>query len=148
MQEVFLAVAIGIERYKRDDGRQLFRSWLFGIASHKINDFFRIATKQPGTLAIEKWEATVDLVCIVDDYFSDPEISESDRVIVLRRTLESIRPEYTDVNWSAFWRTAVDEQPATLIAEELGLRPDHVRQTKYRVLRRLRQELQGLEPDV
>lgn len=154
MQEVFWAVAKSIERYQRDDGRQLFRSWLYGIASHKINDFLRITIKQPGTMPAELLDATVDLkalghqVGLVDEYLSDSEIAEADRVIVLRRTLEEIRPDYTEIKWSAFWRTVVDEQPATAIAQELGLRPDHVRQIKYRVLRRLRRELEGLETDV
>ena len=60
---------------------------------------------------------------------------------LLRRALELIRVEFEEPTWQAFWRTTADGLSAIDVAAELGLSPGAVRQAKYRVLRRLRQEL-------
>jgi RNA polymerase sigma-70 factor (ECF subfamily) len=52
-----------------------------------------------------------------------------------------IRPEFTDRTWQAFWRTAVDDQPAPDVGQELGMSAGAVRVAKCRVLQRLREEL-------
>lgn len=153
MQEVFVAVAAGVKRYRSGEkGGGMFRCWLHGITSNKINDLFRLASNRPGVMATDQLEETVaftgDSIDSTDDYSSDPVTEAGDRRIVLRRALEAIQADYTDLMWKAFWRTAVDGQPATHIAEELGIRADRVRQIKFRILKRLRQELSGLEPDV
>ena len=60
---------------------------------------------------------------------------------LVRRVLEQVREHFSDQTWSAFWRTAVDAQPAVEVAEELSMSAVAVRVAKSRVLRRLREEL-------
>jgi RNA polymerase sigma-70 factor (ECF subfamily) len=60
---------------------------------------------------------------------------------LLHRALEIIRIEFEETTWQAFWRVIVDEQPTAAVAEDLGMTPQAVRQAKYRVLRRLRNEM-------
>jgi RNA polymerase sigma-70 factor (ECF subfamily) len=55
-----------------------------------------------------------------------------------------VKGDFSDDTWQAFWRLAVEGQSAPSIAAELGLSPSAVRQAKYRVLCRLREELAGL----
>jgi RNA polymerase sigma-70 factor (ECF subfamily) len=63
-----------------------------------------------------------------------------------RRAIELIRAEFEDRTWRAFWLTAVEGRMAAEVGVELGMAKGAVRQAKYRVLRRLREELDGL-PD-
>jgi RNA polymerase sigma-70 factor (ECF subfamily) len=64
---------------------------------------------------------------------------------VLQRAIESIRGEFQDRTWQAFWRTVVEGKAAADVADELGMQPGAVRVSKSRVLLRLRREL-GDEP--
>ena len=58
--------------------------------------------------------------------------------------MELVRTEFEDKTWRAFWRATIDGQQAADIAEELQMTPKAVRQAKYRVLRRLRLEMDEL----
>lgn len=148
MQEVFSAVSSSVDRYRSENGQQPFRGWLFGIARFKIMDHFRAAENQPIAIDGDQLEQTIAAIPDSDRYLSDPDLARNDLSVVINRTLEAISAEYTDVSWAAFWRTAVDSQPASEIARELGLKPANVRQIKFRVLKRLRVELEGLEPSI
>jgi len=63
---------------------------------------------------------------------------------VIRRALELLREEFEERTWQAFWRMAVLGQTAAEIARDLGMTKHTVRQAKYRVMRRLKLELEGL----
>ncbi|MFK8114282.1 MAG: RNA polymerase sigma factor [Rubripirellula sp.] len=142
MQHVLMAVSRNLESYKQTDQQGSFRRWLHGIASRKIVDHFRQQAGQPThafdnqlehTMAPEE-ESTTSLV-----------MDEEDKRLVVRRALASLREQYSETHWNAFWRTAIDGQPAPAIADELGIKPASVRQIKFRILRRLRDELAELE---
>ena len=60
---------------------------------------------------------------------------------VLHRALDFIRVEFEDSTWQAFWATTVGQLSTRDVADRFGMTPQAVRQAKYRVLRRLRQEL-------
>jgi RNA polymerase sigma-70 factor (ECF subfamily) len=64
---------------------------------------------------------------------------------VVHRALRLIREEIEDRTWQAFWLTSVEQQPTASVAQQLGMTPGSVRQAKYKVLRRLRQELGDVE---
>ena len=56
-----------------------------------------------------------------------------------------IRGEFEERTWQAFYRVTVEGQAAKDVAEDLGVTPSAVRLAKSRVLRRLREEMEGLE---
>ncbi len=64
---------------------------------------------------------------------------------LLHRALEIIRPDFEDRTWQAFWRATVEGHTAADIAQDFGMTPRAVRQAKYRVLQRLRTELDDLQ---
>lgn len=147
MQEVFLAVSGSIDGFQRDSGRRPFRAWLHGITSFKIIDHFRRVERGPVAIGEDVIEATMEQVPDEDSYVNDKQQTIRDHQLVLHQTIEAIRDDFPEKSWKAFYRTAVDGQTAPQIAQELGLSPDNVRQIKYRILRRLRTELDGLETD-
>jgi RNA polymerase sigma-70 factor (ECF subfamily) len=52
--------------------------------------------------------------------------------------------EFQPATWQAFWGLTVEGKSGAEVAAELGLSVDAVYAAKSRVLRRLRQELDGL----
>ena len=142
LQEVFSAVAIHVADFRREGAGDTFRGWLWTITQNKIRDHARRRRHRPeaqgGTTAQQELEEIPDAAS--DSYEPSPIGS----CAIMHQALESIRGEFEDRTWQAFWRMAVDGRPAAEIGAELGMASRAVRQAKYRVLCRLRQELEGL----
>jgi RNA polymerase sigma-70 factor (ECF subfamily) len=141
LQEVFLAVAGHIEDFRRDRPGDSFRGWLWTITRNKTRDHLRRRKHEPeargGSSADERLCRIPDRPPSADD--ADPH--SADDAELAQRVVELIRPEVEDRTWRAFWRLAVDGQPGRDVAAELGMSLRAVYQAKYRVLQRVRQEL-------
>ena len=144
LQEIFLAVATHIEDYRRDRPGDSFRGWLWTITRNKIHDHSRRQKHQVtacgGSSADERLRRIPDRLPSVPE--ADP--PSTDEAALAQRVAELIRAEVEDRTWRAFWRLAVDGQPGPDVAAELGMSLRAVYQAKYRVLQRVRQELDGL----
>jgi RNA polymerase sigma-70 factor (ECF subfamily) len=140
-QEVFQAVATGIDGFQRERDGDFFRGWLYGITRHKVNDYFR---RRAGPVPAGGSSAQQRLEAVA---LPEPDESQiaADTHRMLHAALDSIRGEFEEHNWQAFWRTAVEQQSAADVARDLGLTSAAVRQAKFRVLRRLRRELEELD---
>lgn len=146
-QEVFVAVAAHMAEFRRDRTDDTFRGWLRTITRNKINDYFRRLQRE--AQAEGGTDAQQQRVRIPDS-LPDPspalEPSENKQHEVVCRAEELLRSEFEDRTWQAFWRMTVEGHTAAEIAEDLGMTKKAVRQAKYRVVRRLRLELDGLVP--
>lgn len=58
--------------------------------------------------------------------------------------MEVMQQEFQPTTWKACWEHVVGGRPAIDVARELNITPNAVYLAKSRVLRRLRQELEGL----
>ena len=140
VQEVWQSVAAAIPRFHRDEHSGSFRGWLWTITRNKLHDHFRArAGKAEAAGGSEARE------CLENIAESEPidESGAEDRGL-LHRTLELIRGEFEERTWRAFWRMTVENCSAAEVGQELGLTANAVHQAKFRVLRRLREELAGL----
>jgi RNA polymerase sigma-70 factor (ECF subfamily) len=81
---------------------------------------------------------------IPDSTLSDDAADAAQLSDVYHRALELIRGDFQDHTWQAFWRTAVDNQTPAEVAPALGMSKVAVRQAKARVLRRLKEEVGDL----
>ncbi len=139
-QEVFQAVAAGLDSFRRDREGDTFRGWLRVITRRKIVDYVRRRARQPeaqgGTDAQRQMQQIAEQELPAD--------TEDDLTALYHRALELVRSEFEDRTWEAFWRAAVDGQAPDLIAADMGVTPAAVRKAKSRVLHRLRQELGDL----
>jgi RNA polymerase sigma-70 factor (ECF subfamily) len=140
VQEVFRSVSQSIQSYdtSRASG---FRAWLWGVARNKLREHFRRRASSPqaigGTDAHAQFAQVPELELSSEDASGcDPEAE------LLHRALSYIRVEFEDSTWQAFWRATVAGESTEDIASALGISRQAVRQAKYRVLRRLRQELE------
>lgn len=143
-QEVFRTVASRIDSFQRHSDSGSFRGWLWTIVRNKLGDHFRAAASRPqaagGTDAHQRLEQTAL------GYLHPPSEAEDagSETRLLRRALTLIKQDFETTTWQAFWRATVDGQNTATIAEELNMSQVAVRQAKFRILHRLRSELDQL----
>ena len=143
VQEVFGAVATGIDAFRRDRPGDSFRAWLAGITRHKIADHFR--RRQNGPEARGGTDAQQQMQQVPEpEAESVGSLDDGADSLLYHRGLDLVRAEFENRTWHAFWGTAVEDRPARDVADELGMSVLAVYKAKSRVLRRLRQELRDL----
>lgn len=138
-QEVFQAVAAGLATYTRDQPGTTFRSWLHGITRHKLLDFFRREGSRP--VAFGGTDALQQMQQMPGPDTPLPEAPAHELHALYHRALQVLHTEFEPRTWQAFWRTAIENQPAGDVAAELEMSAVAVRKAKSRVLRRLREEI-------
>jgi RNA polymerase sigma-70 factor (ECF subfamily) len=155
VQDVFLAVTAGIEKFQRPrpdapsvatgpEGTGSFRGWLGAITRNKLRDFYERRQRQPaaqGGSDVHRLLQEIPDSTLSDDAADAAQLSD-----VYHRALELIRGDFGDHTWQAFWRTAIDNQTPAEVAPALGMSKVAVRQAKARVLRRLKEEVGDLIP--
>ena len=67
----------------------------------------------------------------------------TERTELVRRALALLKDEVQEHTWQAFWRVAVEGDDPADVAADLGISVNTVYLAKGRLLRRLRQELDG-----
>jgi RNA polymerase sigma-70 factor (ECF subfamily) len=141
-QEVFQVLHRRISSFRREAPGESFRGWLHGVTRNKLREHFR--RRQSAAFGDEgRGEPIADALDAGEEPGDDDQAAGEDAA-VMRRALQTIRHDFDDATWHAFWRMTIDEQSSAAIAAELGVTCGAVRQAKFRVLRRLRQELEGL----
>ncbi len=142
-QDVFRAVAVAISRFRRDQPGDSFRKWLKTITINKVRDHLRKDGNRPVAIGGQTGH---EMIARLEDSLidEDPEQLESDEVLILRQALNEIREEFRELTWRAFWLSAIDGRSTDDIADELQITQHAVRQSCYRVRRRLRQEMTDL----
>jgi RNA polymerase sigma-70 factor (ECF subfamily) len=169
VQDVFVAVAAGIEKFQRPrpavgapseprpigsvgshapaavtgpEATGSFRGWLGAITRNKLRDFYERRQRQPAAQGGSDVHRLLQE--IPDSTLSDDAADASQLSDVYHCALELIRGDFEDHTWQAFWRTAVDNQTPAEVAPVLGMSKVAVRQAKARVLRRLKEEVGDL----
>jgi RNA polymerase sigma-70 factor (ECF subfamily) len=140
VQDVFRSVFTKIGDFQKDGQRSHFRGWLWAITRNRVRLFFRERGPQPQ--AVGGSDAALLLAQIPDQWQRDEEPStDNDRQALVRRALALVKDDFSADTWQAFWRLTIDGHAAADIAVDLGQTASAVRQAKYRVLCRLREEL-------
>jgi len=143
-QQVFTAVATHLPGFRRDRPDDTFLGWLRTITRNKIRDFYRRGQAQPmaqgGTHAKEILEQ-------IPERLPEPTADTSGPIEaggVAHRAAEQVRASVEERTWHAFWHLAIEGRRAADVAEELGMNVRAVYESKYRVMRKLRQEMKNL----
>ena len=136
VQEVFRALVRALPTFEYDKPGG-FGRWLRTVTRNKCRDYFR--RKSTNRSVTNTDEVSVDQQNDVEEF------AESEyRQTLARQALEIMRSEFEETTWKACWLHVVSGKSAAEIATELGISTNAVYVSKSRVLRRLREELDGL----
>ena len=140
LQDVFAGVATSIARFRHDQGGS-FRGWLWVITRNHLARFFR--HRAENVQAVGGTDAWLKLAELAQALSDDPDehTERTELNELYQRGLNVVRSEFENRSWQIFWRTAVDQVPTAAVAAEFEITANSVRQTKSRILRRLRQVL-------
>lgn len=143
-QNVFISVSKSIDTFRpRHDSREgSFRSWLWTITRNKIRDWARGQRLDRGEGGSSAQARMGDIPEMIEEE-SSPDVIHQ----LLQRALEQIRDQFQPQTWLAFWRTVIDGQATSLVADQLEMKPAAIRQARSRVLRQLRLQLGDLDID-
>src|SRR5262249_50704838 len=117
-QDVFGAVAAHLVEFRRDRPGDTFRGWLRAITQNKVRDHYRRLGRQPA--AAGGTEANLKFDRLPDTHADDDSEDRIDGGLI-GNVLESVRAEFEDRTWRAFWLTAVEDRTPGEVAPELGM---------------------------
>lgn len=145
VQEVFRALVQEVGNFQHNGNHGAFRKWMRLTLVHRLRGFWR----SRGARAWITGDAGDRLLAEMSDPSSDPNVAwdQEHDAFITRRLMELIEPEFTASTWQAFRRQMLDGARPAEVATELGMSPNAVLIAKSRVLRRFRQEVQGLVDD-
>jgi RNA polymerase sigma-70 factor (ECF subfamily) len=135
VQEVFALLVEKLPTFQYNPEKS-FASWLRTVTVNKCRDHYRRGKNRPVLT-----DPQVDLA--IPDNVGQFSVDEYRRRLA-RRALEIMQSEFQPATWKACWQAVVTNRPAADIAAELGISVNAVYVAKSRVLRRLREELDGI----
>ncbi|MDB5335642.1 MAG: sigma-70 family polymerase sigma factor [Planctomycetaceae bacterium] len=144
VQNVFFSVSQSVDRYSSQGPKASFRGWLWTITRNAVREFHRQQATLPqaegGTDAQIRFQEVAEPLDNGEDTPDSQEGFDATASLA-HRALGLIKGDFEPLTWDAFWRTTIDNQPATEVGAALGMSAKAVRQAKYRVLCRLREVL-------
>jgi RNA polymerase sigma-70 factor (ECF subfamily) len=135
VQDVFVLLVHKLPEFEYDR-RKSFRAWLRTVTLNKFREGRRRrppAAEGNGAL----------------DHLAGPDTAEAlwedeYRQHLAEHALKLMQADFQPATWKACWEYVVNGRPAAEVAAELGLSVGAVHAARFRILTRLRQELQGL----
>ena len=127
-QDVLVVVLRELGDFAHPGRPGAFRGWLRVILRNKVHDHFRRLGREPGGEG--GTEAQLRFAHLSDPGPAEEGSDDATERQFLRRCCETIRPEFHDRTWQAFWATAVEGRSAPDVAADLGMTPVGVRVAK------------------
>jgi RNA polymerase sigma-70 factor (ECF subfamily) len=137
VQEVLLALVKALPRFELNPAGG-FRKWLKTVTLNKWRDWARRRALPTSAFAPQ-----VDRSPTVPDHAD--QLADADyRAYLLGRALDVMRKDFQPATWRACWEVVANGRRAEDVARELGVTTGAVHAARFRVMVRLRQELDGL----
>jgi RNA polymerase sigma-70 factor (ECF subfamily) len=138
VQDVFTVLVQKLPEFDYQPGKS-FRAWLWTVMVNKYRENLR----RPRAVPLP------DAHGVPLENLASPEppdaLEEAEyRQYLVSRALQLMQADFQPVTWKACWEFVVDDKPAAEVAAKLGISVKAVYMAKFRVLRWLRQELDGL----
>ena len=133
VQDVFQTLVRKLPEFTYDRGGT-FRGWLRTILLNQWRTTVRRRVERP----LEEGHEVADR--------ADPDeaIEKEYRDFLVSRALHIMKTDFQPTTWQACWEHVVCDRPVAEVAAKLGISVKAVYLAKARVVRRLRQELEGL----
>lgn len=136
VQEVFVVLLGKISSFQLDPARS-FRAWLRTVTINKCRDLARKQARRVEPQFVETIEraAADDTELLTQQEYRD---------YLAHAALQMMRQHFSESTWRACWEHVAMGRPAKEVAQQLGVTENAVYLARGRVLRRLRDELEGL----
>jgi RNA polymerase sigma-70 factor (ECF subfamily) len=135
VQDVFVLLVQKLPYFTYDPSRS-FHAWLRTVTIHKYHENHRRRQAVP---------VSADYLAGLHAADGAAEQDEAEyRQYLVGRALRLMQSDFQPATWKAFWECVAGGRRPAEVARELGLTVKAVYLARSRVLRRLRQELQGL----
>jgi RNA polymerase sigma-70 factor, ECF subfamily len=142
-QEVLASVLRGIGAFRRQQPGDSFRGWLWTITHNKLRDHLRKLHRQGrapgGTDAFQRLAQIAEQESASVSSPPGPEPAGLER-----RALELVQASVEPKTFQAFWLVTVEGRSPAEAAQQLGISVQAVYDARYRLRRRVRQELADL----
>ncbi len=136
VQDVFVSLVQKMPQFLYDPNMS-FRAWLRTVAENRWRDVMR-----KRAAAVNAGETALNEAAVPDGTDAVWEAEYRERLF--GRAVQIMRQDFDEKTWKACWALIVEGKSGAEVAAELGMSIDGVYAAKSRVLRRLRQELDGL----
>jgi RNA polymerase sigma-70 factor (ECF subfamily) len=137
VQDVFVALVLKLPQFTYDPNRS-FRAWLRTVAENSWRSAMRKRAAGPANAG----DAALADAAAPDG--TDAIWEAEYRACLFGRAVQIMRQDFEEKTWKACWALVVEGKSGAEVAADLGMSIDAVYAAKARVLRRLRQELDGL----
>ena len=134
-QDVFTILTEQLPTFEYDPQRS-FRAWLKTIAMNK----WRERSRRPRVVSLDGTGMLADIPGPDPDATWENEY----RYQLVVQTLQAIKDEFQPRTWQACWEVVARGRPTAEVAAELRMTAGALYAAKCRVLKRLRQEIEGM----
>jgi RNA polymerase sigma-70 factor (ECF subfamily) len=155
VQNVFLAVATGLESFSRDGRIITFHGWLWKIVRCRVVDVWREDQGRPdraigGSSDHQRWPPLIDgyapsSASASFDPADDTQLRRYLRRRGLDQAIEVVRARVEATTLQAFLRVVGGEQAVEDVAKDLRLKPGAVHSAVHRMKKQLRHALKDLD---
>jgi RNA polymerase sigma-70 factor, ECF subfamily len=142
-QQVLAIVHQTIGKFQYDRERGRFRNWLGAVTSHEISRHQR-KERRPGKGVGDGWG---DKMAELSSAAVDPMWAEEFNRYIFQLALSRIRPDFEPEVWQAFEMTWMGDAKPQQAAAKIGKPSAWVYKARYKVIERLRKELEFLTSD-
>jgi len=142
-QQVLAIVHQAMGKFEYDPTRGRFRNWLGAVAAHEISRYQR-KDRRPGKGVGDGWG---DEMAALANAAVDPVWAEEFNSYIFQLALNRIRPEFDADVWQAFDLTWLHDVKPRAAAKTIGKPAAWVYKARYKVIERLKTELEFLTSD-
>ena len=137
VQDVMAILFTKLPGFQYDPSKR-FRGWLRTVTVNAARNLHRRESTRPATNVVE----SIEQVSVTDavELFDEAEY----RRFLVKRAMKLMQAGFKEQTWKACWKHLAEGRKAVDVARELGMTANAVHIAKCRVIRRLREELDGL----
>lgn len=141
-QKVLMSVAKNIKRWKQDEKRARFRTWLQRVVRNATLNALTRAPKDAAIGGAAAFEVLAELPQRDSEAFDREWRRET-----LHWAAQQVRDEFQPATWDAFWLTAVEGESPEAAAARTGKSIGAVYIARTRVMQRIRAKVEELLED-
>ena len=138
VQQVFASISRSLAEWKPAKDQPPFRAWLTTIARNAITTALTRRRPDQGTGSSSVADV---LERLPNAEQTNAELIMEARREIVRWAAKQIRPEFTELTWDIFWKTAMQEFSVAEVSKSTGRSIGAIYVTRHRVLSRLKEKI-------